>query len=188
MAQAPPLTVPPFQAVSGSYRMRHPYASAGSAGRSQAPCSLGTKASQPLCPPSASQTAHHQRSHFLGRETVKVGLTAKRPRWQVENDEYSAFVRRVLRAHSRRVGDGDIETLALLVDLSEKIDAGWPRRSRACALMATPGPRLATGSALPGRPHNSGGAPVNAELLRTARRWRELGTHPPPGRQCGDGW
>jgi hypothetical protein len=29
MAQAPPLTVPPFQAFSGSYRMRHLYASAG---------------------------------------------------------------------------------------------------------------------------------------------------------------
>ena len=28
MAQAPPLTGPPFQAVSGSYRMRHLYASA----------------------------------------------------------------------------------------------------------------------------------------------------------------
>ena len=30
MAQAPPLTVPPFQAVSGSYRMRHLHASASS--------------------------------------------------------------------------------------------------------------------------------------------------------------
>ncbi len=30
MAQAPPLAVPPFQAVSGSYRMRHPHASASS--------------------------------------------------------------------------------------------------------------------------------------------------------------
>ena len=28
MAQAPPLTVQPFQAVFGSYRMRHLYASA----------------------------------------------------------------------------------------------------------------------------------------------------------------
>ncbi len=55
--------------------------------------------------------------------TVKVGLTAKRPRRQVENDEYSAFVRRVLRAYSRRVGDGDIEALVLVVDLSEEIDA-----------------------------------------------------------------
>jgi len=52
-----------------------------------------------------------------------VGLTAKRPRRQVENDEYSAFVRRVLRAYSRRVGDGDIEALVLVVDLSEEIDA-----------------------------------------------------------------
>ena len=55
--------------------------------------------------------------------TVKATLTPQRPRRQVENDEYSAFVRRVLRAYSRRVGDGDIEALALLVDLSEKIDA-----------------------------------------------------------------
>jgi hypothetical protein len=50
-------------------------------------------------------------------------LTAKRPRRQVENDEYGAFVRRVLRTCSRRVGDGDVEALALLVDLSEEIDA-----------------------------------------------------------------
>ena len=64
--------------------MRHPYASAGQpVSRKEPPCSLRTKASQPLCPPSASQTAHHQRS----------------------------------------VGDGDIEALALLVDLSEEIDA-----------------------------------------------------------------
>ena len=44
-----------------------------------------------------------------------MGLTAKRPRRQVENDEYSAY--------SRRVGGGDIEALALLAGLSEKIDA-----------------------------------------------------------------
>src|SRR5512135_2397265 len=30
MAQAPTVTVPPLQAVSGSYRMRHPHASASS--------------------------------------------------------------------------------------------------------------------------------------------------------------
>jgi len=39
--------------------------------------------------------------------TVKARLTPKRPRRQVENDEYGAFVRRILRAYSRRVGDGD---------------------------------------------------------------------------------
>jgi hypothetical protein len=56
-------------------------------------------------------------------ETVKVGLTSKRPRRQVENDEYAAFVQRILRAYSRRVGDGDIEALALMLGLAEDIDA-----------------------------------------------------------------
>jgi hypothetical protein len=55
--------------------------------------------------------------------TVKARLTPKRPRRQVENDEYGAFVRRVLRAYSRRVGDGDVEALVLLVGLAEEIDA-----------------------------------------------------------------
>lgn len=55
--------------------------------------------------------------------TVKARLTAKRPRRQVENDEYSAFVRRVLRAYSRRVGDGDVEALVLLAGLAQEIDA-----------------------------------------------------------------
>jgi hypothetical protein len=50
-------------------------------------------------------------------------LTSKRPRRQIENDEYAAFVRRILRAYSRRVGDGDVEALALMVDLAEEIDA-----------------------------------------------------------------
>ena len=41
---------------------------------------------------------------------------------QVENDKYSAFVRRILRAYARRVGDGDVEALALLMGLAEEID------------------------------------------------------------------
>ena len=47
-------------------------------------------------------------------------MTPKRPRRQVENDEYGAFVRRILRACSRRAGDGDVEAL---VGLAEEIDA-----------------------------------------------------------------
>ena len=50
-------------------------------------------------------------------------MTPKRPQRQVENDEYGAFARRVLRAYSRRIGDGDVETPALLVGLAEEIDA-----------------------------------------------------------------
>ena len=55
-------------------------------------------------------------------DTVKARLTPKRPRRQVENDEYSAFVRRILRAYARRVGDGDIEALALMLGLADEID------------------------------------------------------------------
>jgi hypothetical protein len=49
-------------------------------------------------------------------------LTPKSPPPQVENDEYAAFVRRILHAHSRRAGDGDVEALALMLDLAEEID------------------------------------------------------------------
>ena len=69
-------------------------------------------------PDSASPAAQLPR---LG--DVKARLTPKRPRRQVENDEYGAFVRRVLRAYSRRVGDGDVEALTLLIGLAEEIDA-----------------------------------------------------------------
>jgi hypothetical protein len=55
--------------------------------------------------------------------TVKGGLTPKRPRRQVENDKYGAFVRRVLRASARRVSDGDVEALALMIGLAEEIDS-----------------------------------------------------------------
>jgi predicted DNA-binding protein (UPF0278 family) len=50
-------------------------------------------------------------------------LTPKRPRRQVENDECSAFVRRILRAYARRVGGGDVEALALILSLADEIDA-----------------------------------------------------------------
>src|SRR5437764_1323748 len=56
-------------------------------------------------------------------DSVKAELTPKCPRRQVENDEYAAFVRRILRAYSRRVGDGDVEALALVLGLAEEIDA-----------------------------------------------------------------
>jgi hypothetical protein len=55
--------------------------------------------------------------------TVKCGLTPKRTRRQVENDEYAAFVRRVLRAYSRRVGNGDVEALTLMAGLTDEIDS-----------------------------------------------------------------
>ena len=74
--------------------------------------------------PAVSQPDSASPADELSRpETVKARFTPTRPRRQVENDEYSAFVRRVLRAYSRRVGDGDVEALVLLVGLAEEIDA-----------------------------------------------------------------
>ena len=55
-------------------------------------------------------------------DIVKAGLTPKRSRRLVENDEYGAFARRILRPYSRRVGDGDVEALALMLGQAEEID------------------------------------------------------------------
>ena len=74
--------------------------------------------------PAVSQSDSTSPAGQLPRPgTVKARLTPKWLRRQVENDEYGAFVRRVLRAYSRRVGDGDVEGLVLLVGLAEGIDA-----------------------------------------------------------------
>ncbi|WP_426506717.1 hypothetical protein ACPPVO_52025 [Dactylosporangium sp. McL0621] len=40
----------------------------------------------------------------------------------VENDEFGAFARRIVRAYARRVAAGDIEALADMVALSEDLD------------------------------------------------------------------
>ncbi|GAA1594149.1 hypothetical protein GCM10009678_90380 [Actinomadura kijaniata] len=57
----------------------------------------------------------------MSKNTVNTGLTPNRPRRVVENDEYAAFVRRVLRAYSRRIASGDVECLALLVQLDTNL-------------------------------------------------------------------
>jgi hypothetical protein len=54
--------------------------------------------------------------------TVNRALTSKRPRRVVENDEYAAFLRRVIRAYSRRIATGDIEALPGMADIATEID------------------------------------------------------------------
>jgi len=57
---------------------------------------------------------------------VKPRLTPKRrtrARRYVENTDYAGFVHRVLKAHGRRVAEGDIEGLTELVELAEQLDA-----------------------------------------------------------------
>ncbi|MEU4664796.1 MULTISPECIES: hypothetical protein [Micromonospora] len=58
--------------------------------------------------------------------TVKKSLTPHLPRQRrrdvVENDAFAAFARRIIRAHGRRVADGDVEALRDLVALSADLD------------------------------------------------------------------
>jgi len=67
------------------------------------------------------QGTPHQASP-AGQNTVNTRLTPNRPRRVVENDEYAAFLGRVLRAYTRRVAAGDVEALTLMLGLSDQID------------------------------------------------------------------
>jgi hypothetical protein len=70
---------------------------------------------------------NHDTTPSAGRiadpDTVKDTLTPNRARRVVENDEYVAFARRVLRAYTRRVADSDVEALTLMLGLSAEIDS-----------------------------------------------------------------
>lgn len=57
------------------------------------------------------------------RSAVNQRLTPKRRRRHVENDNYAAFLRRVIRAYSRRVAAGDIDAITNMAAMSEEIDA-----------------------------------------------------------------
>jgi hypothetical protein len=50
-------------------------------------------------------------------------LTSNRTRAAVENPEYAAFARRILKAYARRIAAGDIEALGLMAELADTIDA-----------------------------------------------------------------
>ena len=54
--------------------------------------------------------------------SVNKPLTPKRPYRVVENDEYAAFLRRVIRAYSRRVASGDIEAISAMARLADDLE------------------------------------------------------------------
>jgi hypothetical protein len=54
--------------------------------------------------------------------TVNKLLTAKRRSRVVENDQYAAFLRRVIAAYSRRVAAGDIEAITDMANLAGHLD------------------------------------------------------------------
>ncbi len=56
------------------------------------------------------------------RSSVNRSLTPKRRIRVTENDQYAAFLRRAIRAYSRRVGSGDIDALADMTRLAAHLD------------------------------------------------------------------
>jgi hypothetical protein len=64
-----------------------------------------------------AMTGHAQQRPFI----VNKPLTLHRRRRAVENDEYAAFLRRVIRAYSRRVAAGDIEAVADMTGLADEL-------------------------------------------------------------------
>jgi hypothetical protein len=59
---------------------------------------------------------------FPAQSTVNRPLTPKRRSRVVENDEYAAFLRRVIRAYSRRIAAGDIEAITDMAALAGHLD------------------------------------------------------------------
>ncbi len=57
-----------------------------------------------------------------GHPATNGRLSSSRRRDVVENDEYAAFVRRIVRAYARRVATGDVEALTDMVALSSVLD------------------------------------------------------------------
>lgn len=70
---------------------------------------------------SAQPNLKQARPGPLGN-TVNAALTPRRRRPVTENSEYAAFARRILRAYSRRIATGDIESLTHLITLADDIN------------------------------------------------------------------
>jgi hypothetical protein len=71
---------------------------------------------------STGQTTQSHPASLTGPNTVNTSLTPNRARRVAENDDYAAFAPRILRAYARRIADGDVEALTLMLGLSVEID------------------------------------------------------------------
>ncbi len=56
------------------------------------------------------------------RSDVKAPLTPNRRERVVENDQYAAFVRRVIAAYSRRVAAGDIDAITDMTSIATELN------------------------------------------------------------------
>src|SRR6266545_3875655 len=59
----------------------------------------------------------------ISENPVNKSLTEIRPeRPTVENHQYAAFARRIVRSYARRVAEGDVEALPGLLELAAELD------------------------------------------------------------------
>ena len=72
--------------------------------------------------PVASAPRRSPHGHSASPNTVNKALTPNRSRGVVQNDEYAAFTRRILRAYARRVAAGDIDAITYLAALAGETD------------------------------------------------------------------
>ena len=70
----------------------------------------------------AQQPGTHDQARSDRKNTVNQRLTSKPAKPVVENDEYAAFARRILRSYARRVAHGDIDALTRMIGLADDIE------------------------------------------------------------------
>jgi DNA-directed RNA polymerase specialized sigma24 family protein len=68
-------------------------------------------------------TAHGATRSTPSRPAARRGAARRRRRGEVENTDYAAFPARVIRAHARRIAEGDVDGLADLLALRDELDA-----------------------------------------------------------------
>ncbi len=71
---------------------------------------------------SSGQPSQGKASPRPDEITVNDALTSSRAKPVIENSEYAAFARRIMRAYSRRIATGDVESLTHLISLSDDIN------------------------------------------------------------------
>jgi hypothetical protein len=104
-----------------------------------------------------------------GATGVNSALTPERPKRPVENDEYAAFARRVLRSYARRVAAGDIEALVAVTTLAADIDTAIGQAVTGLREHGYSWADIGTGSASPARPPSSAGEAVFDDQHQPAR-------------------
>lgn len=62
-------------------------------------------------------------NNLNGSSSTQQPARTRKRRSSVENDDYAAFARRIIRAHGRRIAEGDVDGLADLLALQEELNA-----------------------------------------------------------------